>query len=327
MLPVLLDPDLDPAPLVGRTVAIVGYGNQGHAHAANLRDGGISVLVGARHGKSADQARASGFEVVTVSEAASRADVVMLLAPDEVQPQLYEDIAEALRPNAALAFGHGFALHHRLIVPRPDLDVFLAAPVGPGHLLRSHFEKGSGLPCLIAVHQDTSGQCRALARAYVQRLGGGRAGVIETTVKDEVETDLFGEQTVIVGGVAALIKAGFETLTEAGYPEELAYFECAHQMKLLVDLIFARGIAGMREAISNTAKYGDLTRGPRIIDAGVKQRMAEALFEIRSGAFAAEWMNEFRSGRPNLDAMLSEAAQHPIEVVGARLRALTETKT
>jgi ketol-acid reductoisomerase len=323
--PVLTTSDADLALIRARTVAILGYGNQGHAHAQNLRDEGVRVLVGARpDGAGAARARADGFEVFDFAEAAHRADVLMLLVPDEQQPALYAAaLAPALGRGKALAFGHGFALRFGLIVPPPEVDVLLVAPVGPGHLLRTRYLEGRGIPCLFAAHQDASGGARALALSYAAALGAGRAGMIESTVREECETDLFGEQAVICGGVTALITAGFETLVEAGYPEELAYFECAHQMKLLVDLIFARGVAGMREAISSTAKYGDVTRGPRVIDAGVKARMKEVLAEVQSGAFAEEWMREHQAGRPRLARLLAAAEQHPMEAVGARLRALT----
>lgn len=325
-LPILGESDADRSVLARRTVGILGYGNQGRAHAANLRDGGVKVVVGARPGGEAERsARADGFEVLGLAEAAEAADVVMLLLPDEVQGELYRHhLAGHLAPKKALAFGHGFNIRFGLITPPPEVDVILVAPVGPGKLLRSRFLEGSGIPCLIAVHQDATGEGRALALAYAAALGAGRAGIIETTFKDEVETDLFGEQTVICGGVTALISAGFETLVDAGYPAELAYFECAHQMKLLVDLIFERGVAGMRDAISGTAKYGDLTRGPRVIGPEVKEKMQEALAEVRSGAFAEEWIREHQAGRPRLNALAEAAARHPMEAVGARLRALAQ---
>ncbi|MCK6544914.1 ketol-acid reductoisomerase [Myxococcota bacterium] len=321
---ILFDADADLAVVRARTVAIVGYGNQGHAHAANLRDSGVRVIVGARaEGASGLRARDAGFDVRTIEDATAASDVVMILAPDETQAALFSrSIAPHLRPGATLAFGHGFSIRFRTIVPPPSVDVVLVAPVGPGHLLRSRFVEGAGIPSVVAVEQDVTGTARALAISYAAALGSGRSGIMESTFREECETDLFGEQAVIVGGVARLITAGFETLVEAGYPEELAYFECAHQMKLLTDLIHHHGIAGMRARISNTARYGDLTRGPRIIDDGVKERMRAVLEEVRSGAFANEWITEHANGGPELAWRTREEAAHPIEVVGARLRAL-----
>lgn len=322
--PILTDRDLDPTPLQGKTVAVIGYGNQGAAHAQNLRDAGISVVVGAREQSPAGEAaRAAGFQVLRAGPAAAQAQVVMVLVPDERQGALYRDeLLPHLQHRPVLAFGHGFAIRFGTITPPPELPVILVAPVGPGRLLRERYTQKSGIPCVVGVHQDPRGDARAVALAYAAALGSGRAGVVEASFAEETETDLFGEQTVICGGVSALIQAGFETLVEAGYPEELAYFECAHQMKLLVDLIHSRGIAGMREAISNTAKYGDLTRGPRIIDAGVKARMKQALVEVQRGDFAKEWIAEYQAGAPQLRAKLEASKQHPIEDVGARLRAL-----
>ena len=323
---VLYERDLAQYELAGYTVTVVGYGNQGHAHALNLRDAGISVRIGARPGgRSWAAAQAAGFEVDDVASAVAAADIVMMLVPDEQQPALFAaGIAPSLRAGQILAFGHGFTIHYGLIRPPPDVDVVLIAPVGPGHLLRSRFEAGDGVPCVVAVHQDATGQARDRALAYARAVGGGRAGVIEATFRDEVETDLFGEQAVICGGVTALIRAGFETLTDAGYPPALAYFECAHQMKLLVDLIHERGIAGMRNAISNTAKYGDLTRGPRVVDPTVKARMKEVLREIQTGHFAAEWVAEHESGQRRLTGLLEQAAVHPIETVGTHLRGVPD---
>jgi ketol-acid reductoisomerase len=322
--PILTDRELDPAPIRGQRVAILGYGNQGAAHAQNLRDSGVQVLVGARPGSpSGEAATKAGFEVLPAGPAAAAAQVVMILVPDERQGELYQkELLPHLGHHPVLAFGHGFAIRFGTITPRPELPVILVAPVGPGRLLRQRYTENSGIPCVVGVHQDPRGNARALALSYAAALGSGKAGVVEASFAEETETDLFGEQTVICGGVTALIKAGFETLVEAGYPEELAYFECAHQMKLLVDLIHERGIAGMREAISNTAKYGDLTRGPRVIDAGVKARMKEALAEVQSGAFAKEWIAEYQAGAPQLAAKMKEAQVHPIEPIGARLRGL-----
>ena len=319
---ILYERNLTAYDLAGQSVAIVGYGNQGHAHALNLRDSGVSVKVGARRGGRAwSSAEADGFDVHHVPDAIEGVDIVMVLVPDEEQPGLFAaSIAPRLRTGQVLAFGHGFAIHYGLLTPPADVDVVLIAPVGPGHLLRSRFVAGHGVPHVIAVHQNATGNARGRALAYARALGGGRAGVIETTFREEVETDLFGEQAVICGGVTALIRAGFETLTEAGYPAALAYFECAHQMKLLVDLIHERGIAGMRDAISNTAKYGDLTRGPRVIDSTVKQHMKDVLREVQNGRFAAEWIAEHESGQPRLRGLLEHASTHPIEAVGARLR-------
>lgn len=323
---VLTDREIDSRPIVSRTVAIIGYGNQGAAHAQNLRDSGVEVIVGARaKSKTKVEAERAGFEVVPIDNAVERATVVSILAPDEAQAALFrEHVAPHLREGHILAFGHGFSIHFGLIAPPDNVDVVLVAPVGPGKLLRSRYLEGGGIPCLVAVAQDATKHAKELALAYAKAIGGGRAGILETTFRDECETDLFGEQTVICGGVSALITAGFETLVEAGYPEELAFFECCHQMKLLVDLIFERGIAGMRHAISNTAKYGDLTRGPRVIDPSVKARMKEILGEIQRGQFAKEWIQEYESGSPKLSKLIEASEQHPIERAGARLRPLTE---
>lgn len=324
----LFEGDADLELIKARTVAIVGFGNQGHAHAANLRDRGVKVIVAVRdQSQSGAKARAAGHDVRSIPEAVRAADVIMNLAPDEVQADLHQQfIAPNLSAGKALAFGHGFSIHFKKIVPSKENDVLLIAPVGPGHLLRSRFEKGAGIPCLIAVGNDASGSARALALSYAAAIGGGRAGIIESTFRDECETDLFGEQAVIVGGVSRLITAGFETLVEAGYPAELAYFECSHQMKLLTDLIHSHGIAGMRERISNTARYGDLTRGPRIVDDSVKARMKEALAQIQSGEFAEEWVRENIAGKPKLTELTNIAAAHPIEEVGKKLRALAAPK-
>lgn len=325
-IPILFDRDADLELVRGRTIAIVGFGNQGRAHAANLTDRGVKVIVGLRAGgRSRLKAVEAGFDVREIEAAVDASDVVMNLAPDEAQAEIHaRSIAPRLRAGQALGFAAGFNIHFRQIVPAPDVDVILIAPVGPGQLLRSRFAAGKGIPCMIAVGQDATGSARALALSYAAAIGAGRAGILETTFRDECETDLFGEQAVIVGGVSSLITAGFETMVDAGYPEELAYFECAHQMKLLVDLIHERGIAGMRDAISNTARYGDLTRGPRVIDERVKARMKEVLDEVQSGEFAKEWIAEHRAGGARLRALTEAGAAHPIERVGARLRGITQ---
>ncbi len=319
---VFYDKDADSKYLDSRSVAIIGYGSQGHAHANNLRDSGVEVVVGLREGSaSREKAAKAGLRVADVPEAVKGADVVMILAPDEKQAALYAaDIEPHLRQGAALAFAHGFNIHFGFITPRPDLDVFMVAPKGPGHLVRSTYLEGGGVPCLIAVHQDASGHARDLALAYASAIGGGRAGIIETTFKDECETDLFGEQAVLCGGLTALVQAGFETLTEAGYPPEMAYFECLHEIKLIVDLMYEGGIANMRYSISNTAEYGDYTRGPRIVNEQTKAEMKKILAEIQSGEFAREWMAENEGGGKRLPELREKAARHPIEEVGARLR-------
>lgn len=315
------DADLDPSALDGRTVAVVGYGNQGRAHALNLRDGGLDVRVGARAGGGAERrAREDGFTPTTIPDAVQASDVVALLLPDEVMGEVYSASVEAhLREGATLSFAHGFALRYGLVSPPETLDVILVAPVGPGRLLRRAFTEGGGIPVVVAVHRDASGGAKESALAYAARLGGGRAGVFETTVEQEVETDLFGEQAVIVGGVCALMEAGFDTLVEAGYAPELAYTECIHQMKLLVDMIHERGMTGMREGISKTALYGDLTRGRRVVGDASRAEMKKVLDEIRSGAFAREWLDEVEAGQPKLQSLLEERGRHPSEQVRRRL--------
>ncbi|HET9121910.1 MAG TPA: ketol-acid reductoisomerase [Acidiferrobacteraceae bacterium] len=319
---VYYDKDADLSLIKGKKVAIVGYGSQGHAHANNLKDSGVDVTVALREGSSSwTKAERAGLKVATMADAVSRADVVMILAPDEHQGALYRDHIEPhLRQGAALAFAHGFNIHFGRIVPRADTDVFMIAPKGPGHLVRSTFTQGGGVPCLIAVHQDASGKARALALSYAAAIGGGRAGVIETTFREETETDLFGEQAVLCGGVTSLVQAGFETLTEAGYAPEMAYFECLHELKLIVDLMYEGGLANMRYSISNTAEYGDLTRGPRIVNEQTKAEMKKILTEIQSGTFAREWMAENETGGRRFPELRAKAAQHPIEEVGGRLR-------
>ncbi len=320
---VFYDQDADLQQIRGKKVAIVGYGSQGHAHALNLKDSGVHVVIGLREGASWKKAEASGLKVMPVADAVRSADVVMILAPDEAQAAIYRnDIAPNLKDGAYLAFGHGFNIHFGQIVPKASVNVFMVAPKGPGHLVRSEYTKGSGVPCLLAVHQDPSGNTRTVGLAYASAIGGGRAGVIETNFREETETDLFGEQVVLCGGLTALIQAGYETLIEAGYSPEMAYFECLHEVKLIVDLIYEGGIANMRYSISTTAKYGDITRGPRIITDETKREMKKILDEIQSGRFAREWVLENQANRPVYNALLKRGEAHPIEDVGAKLRAM-----
>ncbi len=318
------DKDADRSRLRGRKIAIIGYGSQGHAHALNLKDGGHDVTVGLRAG-SASRAKAegAGLRVADTADATAWGDVVMLLMPDELTPEAYaRDVAGGLRKGNYLGVAHGFSVHFRKIVPPGEVNVFMVAPKAPGHLLRHEFTKGAGVPMLMAVHQDPSGDTRDIALAYACDIGGGRAGVIETTFKDETETDLFGEQAVLCGGLTALITAGFETLVEAGYPPEMAYFECLHEMKLIVDLIYEGGISNMRYSVSNTAEYGDLTRGPRIVTDETRRVMRALLADIQSGNFADEWMAEHRAGKPKFGKLEAEAKEHLIERVGEKLRAM-----
>ncbi len=319
---VYYDKDADLSLIQGKQVAIIGYGSQGHAHANNLKDSGVSVTVGLRTGSaSAAKAANAGLTVKPIKDAVSAADVVMILAPDEHQARLYRDeIAPNIREGAALAFAHGFNIHFGQIEPRADLDVIMIAPKGPGHLVRSTYTQGGGVPSLIAVFQDATGQARDVALAYASANGGGRAGVIETSFKEECETDLFGEQVVLCGGLTSLIQNGFETLVEAGYAPEMAYFECLHEVKLIVDLIYEGGIANMRYSISNTAEYGDLTRGPRIVTNDTKAEMKRILNEIQSGEFAKEFILENQAGAPKMKALRRLGAEHQIESVGERLR-------
>jgi ketol-acid reductoisomerase len=322
---VYYDRDADVNLIKGKKVAVVGYGSQGHAHALNLRDSGVARLRVALRPDSTSVKKASseGLEVTTPAEAATWADVIMIVTPDELQAKLYRDeLAPNMRNGAALAFAHGFNIHFRLIEPRPDLDVFMIAPKGPGHTVRAEYLRGGGVPCLVAVAQNASGNAQELALSYASAIGGGRAGIIETTFREECETDLFGEQVVLCGGLTALITAGYETLVEAGYAPEMAYFECLHEVKLIVDLIYEGGIANMRYSISNTAEYGDYTRGPRLIDAEVRAEMKRILADIQSGRFARDWVLECQAGQPNFKAMRRRAAEHPIEDVGTRLRAM-----
>lgn len=321
MTKVYEDHDLSMEVLKQKTVAIIGYGSQGHAHAQNLRDSGVHVVVGLRNGRSWDQAVKDNFDVFTVHEATERADVVMVLLPDEKQPSVYEtDILPHLTAGKALAFAHGFNIHfHQLQVPK-DVDVFLVAPKGPGHLVRRVYVEGGGVPALFAVYQDVSGEAKEVALAYSKAIGASRAGVIETTFKEETETDLFGEQAVLCGGTTALIKAGFETLTEAGYQPEVAYFECLHELKLIVDLLYEQGLAGMRYSISDTAQWGDLTSGPRIVTEQTKREMRSILADIQSGQFAKGWIIENQANRPMFQALTEKDNQHLLETVGKQLR-------
>ena len=308
-----------------KKVAIFGYGSQGHAHALNLKDSGVKeVVVALREGSSSiKKAESKGLKVMSLSDAAAWADVVMLLTPDELQSTIYKNhIEQRMRQGTSLAFAHGLNIHFNLINSRKDLDVFMVAPKGPGHLVRSEYQRGGGVPCLMAIHKDSSGKARDLAMSYANAIGGGKSGIIETTFKDECETDLFGEQTVLCGGLVELIKNGFETLVEAGYPPEMAYFECLHEVKLIVDLIYEGGIANMNYSISNTAEYGEYTAGKKIIDAKTKERMKEILKDIQSGKFTKQWMDECKNGQKNFLKMRSDLANHPIEKVGKKLRDL-----
>jgi len=307
--------------LKGKKIAIIGYGSQGHAHANNLKDSGFDVIVGLRKGKSWQKAENAGFSVMNVSDASKIADIIMILTPDELQADLYKnEIEPNIKKGAFLAFAHGCSIHFGQIVPSHDINVFMVAPKGPGHLVRSEYLKGMGVPCLMAIYQDPSGITKDVALAYAVGIGGGRAGIIETTFKDETETDLFGEQTVLCGGLSALITAAFETLVEAGYPPELAYFECLHEVKLIADLIYEGGISTMRYSVSNTAQYGDLTRGPRVINDSVKAEMRKILQEIQNGTFAKEWILECKVGKPSFNALTRKDEEHLIEKVGEKLR-------
>jgi len=321
---VYYDDDADISLIQGKKVAILGYGSQGHAHALNLQDSGVDVTVGLRKGSSSwRKAESSGLTVKTIVDAVKEASLIMVLLPDENQREVYEtQIEPNIQQGATLAFAHGLNVHFDMIKPRSDLDVIMVAPKGPGHLVRHTYTQGGGVPSLIAVAQDTSGKAKDIALSYAKANGGARAGVIETTFRDECETDLFGEQAVLCGGVTALITAGFETLTEAGYPPEMAYFECLHEMKLIVDLIYEGGIANMRYSISNTAEYGDLTRGPRIINPEIKTEMKRILTEIQNGEFAREFVQECNSGSITMNAKRRLGAEHEIERVGANLRSM-----
>ncbi len=322
---VYYDRDADVGLIKGKKVAIIGYGSQGHAHANNLKESGVAdVRVGLREGSaSARKAEDAGLPVMTPAEAAAWADVVMLLTPDELQAELYRDhLAPNMREGTALAFAHGLNIHFNLIEPRADLDVFMIAPKGPGHLVRSEYLRGAGVPCLLAVAQDASGNASEIGLSYGAAVGGGRAGIIETTFQEECETDLFGEQVVLCGGLCALITAGYDTLVEAGYAPEMAYFECLHEVKLIVDLIYEGGLANMRYSISNTAEYGDYTRGPRIITEDTKAEMRRILDDIRSGRFTRDWVAECQAGQPSFKATRRNWSEHGIEEVGGKLRAM-----
>ncbi len=321
---VYYDRDADINLIKGKRVAIIGFGSQGHAHALNMRDSGVKeVAIAARAGASAKKAEAAGFEVMTTANASKWADVLMCVVPDELQADLYKsEIAPNLKSGAALFFAHGFNIHFRLIEPRPDLDIVMVAPKGPGHTVRSEFQRGAGVPCLIAVHQDASGNAHELGLAYASTIGGGRGGIIETTFREECETDLFGEQSVLCGGLVELIRAGFETLVEAGYAPEMAYFECLHEVKLIVDLIYEGGIANMNYSISNTAEYGEYVSGPKVVNAASRTAMKQVLADIQSGRFARDWVLENKAGQPSFKAMRALSAAHPIEEVGEKLRAM-----
>jgi ketol-acid reductoisomerase len=316
--------DADPSIIRGRKVAIIGYGSQGHAHALNLKESGVQVVVGLREGSSsAAKAEAAGLTVKSIADAAKWADVIMMTMPDTEQKATYNDhIKRYMKAGKALAFAHGFNIRFKRIRPPKGVDIIMIAPKGPGHLVRRTYTEGGGVPCLIAVEQDATGNAKALALSYAEAIGGARSGVIETTFTEETETDLFGEQAVLCGGVAALVQAGFETLTEAGYQPEMAYFECLHEVKLIVDLMYEEGIAGMRYSISDTAEYGDVTRGPRIVTPATKKMMQKILKEIQSGKFAKEWIAESESGRNNFNALRKAGADHQIESVGKNLRSM-----
>src|SRR5918999_1804361 len=320
------DNDADLNLLDGKTVAILGYGSQGHAHSLNLKDSGVDVVVGLRpDSKSVEQARANVLEVTDVADAASRGDIVMVLLPDELHGQVWnEHIRDGIAPGKTLLCGHGFSVHYGEVEPPPEVDVALVAPKGPGHLVRRQYLEGSGVPGLVAVHQDASGNALQLTLAYAKGIGCTRGGVIETTFKDETETDLFGEQAVLCGGVSELVRAGYETLVDAGYDPRLAYFECLHELKLIVDLMYEKGITGMRYSISNTAEYGDLTRGKRVISDSTRQAMRDILGEIQSGAFAREWIAENRAGQENFKRMREQGANHQIEREGKELRSMMD---
>src|SRR5215831_6378967 len=316
------DRDADVDTLRALKIAVIGYGSQGFAQSNNLRESGCKVVVGLRQGSASwAKAEQSGLTVQPVAEAAADADIVMMLVPDELAPEVYaRDVAESMTPGKYLAFSHGFSIHYGFIKAPDDVNVFMVAPKGPGHLVRHEFLRGAGVPCLLAIHQDPTGDARETGLAYASAIGGGRAGIIETTFREETETDLFGEQAVLCGGLTALIKAGFETLVEAGYAPEMAYFECLHEMKLIVDLMYEGGISDMRYSVSNTAQYGDMTRGPIVINDETKRRMQSLLAEIQSGAFAKEWMKQSQNGKTLFRELENKSKEHPIELVGTKLR-------
>ena len=318
------DQDADLSHLSGKTVAVLGYGSQGHAHSQNLNDSGVNVVVGLR--KSSDswaKAQAAGLRVAEPADAAAQADIIMILLPDQSQAEVYERYVKPhLYPGKSLVFAHGFNVHFNQIVPPADVDVFMVAPKGPGHLVRRVYTQGFGVPCLIAIHQDATGKAKDTALAYAKAIGGARAGVIETTFREETETDLFGEQTVLCGGVTELVKAGFETLVEAGYKPEIAYFECLHELKLIVDLFYEGGIGGMYHSVSDTAEYGGMVVGPKIVDASVKPKMKAALADIQQGRFARDFILENKANRPVLEALRRQHREHPIETVGKELRGM-----
>jgi len=323
MVKIYYEKDADKKILKNKKIAIIGYGSQGHAHANNLKESGMDVIVGETKGANWEKAVKAGFNVLTASEAAKKADIMMMLVPDEYMADIYRtEIAPNIKKGAYLGFAHGFNIHFGQIVPPSDVNVFMVAPKGPGHLVRSEYLKGSGVPCLIAIYQDPSKNTKRVALTYAAGIGGARAGVIETTFREETETDLFGEQVVLCGGLTSLILAGYETLVEAGYSPEMAYFECLHEVKLIVDLIYEGGISTMRYSISNTAQYGDLTRGPRIITEETKKEMRKILEEVQSGQFAKEWILECRANKPVFNALTRKGEQHSIEEVGAKLRAM-----
>ncbi len=305
-----------------KQIAVIGYGSQGFAQANNLNDSGCNVVVGLRADSASwKKAEKAGLKVLPIAQAAAEADIVMMLVPDELAPEVYaREVAESITPGKYLAFSHGFSIHYRFIEPPADANVFMVAPKGPGHLVRHEYKRGAGVPCLLAVNQDPTGDTRLIGLSYASAIGGGRAGIIETTFREETETDLFGEQAVLCGGLTSLIKAGFDTLTEAGYSPEMAYFECLHEMKLIVDLLYEGGISEMRYSISNTAQFGDMTRGPIVVNDETKRRMQVLLADIQSGAFANDWMKEAGNGRQLFKQLDDEAREHPIEQVGARLR-------
>ena len=322
----IYDKDADLAKLDGKTVAILGYGSQGHAHALNLKESGVDVVVGLREDSSSvEKGRADGLEVVSIADAASRGDIVMVLLPDEKQAEIWEaDIADGIAPGNLLLFAHGFSIHFGQIEPSSEVDIGMIAPKSPGHLVRRQYQDGNGVPGLVAIHQDATGEARDLVLAYAKGIGCTRAGVIETTFREETETDLFGEQAVLCGGVTELVRAGYETLVDAGYDPRLAYFECLHELKLIVDLMYEKGISGMRYSISNTAEYGDLTRGKRIISEPTRQAMKEILADIQSGEFAKEWIAENRAGQENFNRMREEQKNHQIEREGKELRSMMD---